>query len=420
MIRHGGGRDAGGYATDSEQKEVRLNLLSYLLVLSGWKRFLFLHSTLWVAAAVAIALLLPQRFTSQVVLMPPKSSATGISKLAKSLPMAKLAGGAAGLLPMGSGENLENIYLAILSSRTLQTEVIAKFDLIKVYEFDRKPKYYIEDVFTEFAKHVAIEVTDEGTFIIQVWDRNAERAAQIANFMADRLDQNYKTLTVETERNQRMFLEERLRLTKIELDSAETRYTKFLVDNRMLNIDEQAKATIDAGTDIETRYLAAELKLDINKRVFAQDNPKIREQQMELNELRKQRESLMKDRKSDLLIPYRQAPDLGLQMVRLKRNLKIQEALFEFILQQYESAKFDESKNTPNVQVLDKAVAAQKRSFPKRGKIVIACAFFSLFLGIGIVSFLEYFRRFAAAKPDEFRMLQQIRRNIWGKKSAPT
>jgi tyrosine-protein kinase Etk/Wzc len=192
------------------------------------------------------------------------------------------------------------------------------------------------------------------------------------------------------------------------------------VDNRMLNIDEQAKATIDAGTDIETRYLAAELKLDINKRVFTQDNPKIREQQMELNELRKQRESLMKDRKSDLLIPYRQAPELGLQMVRLKRDLKIQEALFEFILQQYETAKFDESKNTPNVQVLDKAVAAQKRSFPKRGKIVIGFAFFSLFLGIGIVSFLEYFRRFAVAKPDEFRMIQQIRRNIWGKKSAPT
>jgi uncharacterized protein involved in exopolysaccharide biosynthesis len=400
-----------------ENTEIRLNFLAFLQMLARRKRFLIVHSALWVMAAVAAALLLPKKYTSQVVLMPPKSSSSGISKLAKSLPMAKLAGGMGSLPLMGSGENMESIYLAILSSRTLQLEVIRKFDLVTVYKFAKRKKYFIEDVFRELAKHVSVQVTDEGTFVIRVTDRSPERAAGMANFMAQRLDEIHKRLTVETERNQRIFLEERLRLVKAELDSSETRLVEFQKDNRMLNIEEQAKATIDAGTEIEARYLAAELKLEISKKVFSAGNPKVREQEMELAQLRKQRDAMLKDRKSDLLIPYAKAPDLVLQYVRLKRDLKIQEALFEVILTQYETAKFEESKNTPTVQVLDEAVPPEKRTSPKRARIVLACLAFSLMLGVGIASLQEYLRRFARERPEDYAMLKDVGRNLWFKKS---
>ncbi len=402
------------------QKEVRMNLLSYVLILSRWRRFLILNTMVWSIGAIIIAMILPPKYTASTTLMPPKSNSEGLSKIMKSLPVSKLAGNAGSLLSGGGGtENLENIYLAILGSRNLQNQVIDSFNLAHVYKFDKKKKYFLEDVEKEFKKHIGVEVMEEGTFVIQAEDRSPERAAAMANFMAGKLDQIYKSLTVETERNQRMFLEERLNLVKVDLDSAERRFTQFQKDNKMLDVDEQAKATIDAGTTMETRYMAAELNLDINRRVFSGSNPKIKEAEMELSELRRQRDALLHERKSDLLIPYKMAPELGLQLVRLKRNLKIQEALFELILGQYETAKFEEAKNTPTVQVLDPATPPQKRTFPKRGKMVLTFFFVSMVFGLFVASAFEYMRRFRMERPEDFEKLRQIRRALLGRSTLP-
>lgn len=401
------------------QKEVRLNLLSYVLILTRWKRFLILNTFLWSVAAIVISLLLPPKYSAKTTLMPPKGNSEGLSKIMKSLPVSKLAGSAGGLLSGGDGgENLENIYLAILGSRSLQSKVIDSFNLAHVYKFDKQEKYFYEDLEREFRKHIGVEVTEEGTFVLMAEDRSPERAAGMANFMAVKLDEIFKGLTVETERNQRMFLEERLELIKIDLDSAERRFVQFQKDNKMLDIEEQAKATIDAGTSMEARYMAAELNLDISRRVFSGNNPKIKEAEMELSMLRRQRDALLHERKSDLLIPYKMAPDLGLQLLRLKRNFKIQEALFELILGQYETAKFEEAKSTPTVQVLDKARIPQKRTFPKRGKMVIAAFFVSIVFGIIVASLFEFLRRLRNERPEDFEMLRQIRKSLLGRSSS--
>jgi tyrosine-protein kinase Etk/Wzc len=397
-------------------KEAKLDVLAYVLLLTGWKRFLILNTILWTAAAVVASYLLPKKYEAHTVLMPPKSSSEGLSKIMKGIPLAKLAPGAGSLLSaQGGSENLENLYLAILGSRTLHREVIDSFHLAHVYKFDRKKKYFVEDLEKEFQKHIGVEVADEGTFILKAEDESPERAAGMANFMAARLDAIYKRLSVETEHNQRVFLEQRLTLIKTDLDSAERKIVQFQKLNNMMDIDEQSKATIEAGTTMEAKYLAAELNLDINRRVFSRENPKIKEAEMELDELRRQRDGLLRERKSELLIPYKMAPDLGLQLVRLKRNLKIQETLFEMMMSQYESAKFEEAKNTPTVQVLDLAVAPEKRVFPKRAKIVAACFFLSLFAGIACVSLVEYFRRFREERPEDFAKLRQIRMGLWGR-----
>jgi tyrosine-protein kinase Etk/Wzc len=398
------------------QKEVRMNLLSYVLILSRWKRFLILNTFLWSVAAIATSLLLPPKYSAKTTLMPPKSNSEGLSKIMKSLPVSKLAGSAGSLFSGGGGsENLENIYLAILSSRTLQSQVIDTFNLAHVYKFDKQPEYFYEDLEREFRKHIGVDVTEEGTFVLMAEDRDPARAAAMANFMAHKLGEIYRGLTVETERNQRLFLEERLNLIKVDLDSAERKFVQFQKDNKMLDIDEQAKATIDAGTSMEARYMAAELNLDINRRVFSGNNPKIKEAEMELSMLRRQRDALLHERKSDLLIPYKMAPDLGLQLLRLKRNFKIQEALFELILGQYETAKFEEAKSTPAVQVLDKAITPQKRTFPKRGKMVITAFFVSIGFGILVASLLEYLRRLRIERPEDFEMLRQIRKSLLGR-----
>jgi len=60
---------------------------------------------------------------------------------------------------------------------------------------------------------------------------------------------------------------------------------------------------------------------------------------------------------------------------------------------QYEQAKIAEARDTPTVQVLDKAVPAERKSKPKTTLNMAIAGALSLFVGIFLAFFLEYVER---------------------------
>jgi uncharacterized protein involved in exopolysaccharide biosynthesis len=62
-------------------------------------------------------------------------------------------------------------------------------------------------------------------------------------------------------------------------------------------------------------------------------------------------------------------PELGMELVRLTREVKVQEAIFTALTQQYEQAKIAEARDTPVVQVLDRAIPAERKSRPARHRM---------------------------------------------------
>ena len=57
-------------------------------------------------------------------------------------------------------------------------------------------------------------------------------------------------------------------------------------------------------------------------------------------------------------MPFSKVPEVGLELARQTRALKVQETLVTLLAQQLEQAKINEAKDMPNVQVLDRAVPA--------------------------------------------------------------
>lgn len=55
--------------------------------------------------------------------------------------------------------------------------------------------------------------------------------------------------------------------------------------------------------------------------------------------------------------------------MRALRELKYREAVYEAMTRQYEIARVDEAKDSAIIQVLDKAVAPEIRTSPKRALI---------------------------------------------------
>jgi len=90
---------------------------------------------------------------------------------------------------------------------------------------------------------------------------------------------------------------------------------------------------------------------------------------------------------TDLYVPFKNLPDVGLKYLRYKRDLEIQTKLMEFLLPVYEQAKIEEQKDIPVVLVLDKAVPPQKKTGPKVSIIAAVTLLLSTFISIVFVLF---------------------------------
>jgi capsule polysaccharide export protein KpsE/RkpR len=115
---------------------------------------------------------------------------------------------------------------------------------------------------------------------------------------------------------------------------------------------------------------------------------RIAELQNQLNQVGGKGEGLSapSGQESDSLYPsIRKLPLLGVTWTDLYRRVRVEEAVFETLTQQYELAKVEEAKEIPTVKVLDLPDVPEKKAGPPRMLIIILGSLFSVFVGIGWV-----------------------------------
>jgi uncharacterized protein involved in exopolysaccharide biosynthesis len=94
--------------------------------------------------------------------------------------------------------------------------------------------------------------------------------------------------------------------------------------------------------------------------------------------------------RQEIHIPFAQVPELGLELARLMRDVKVQETVYTLLTQQLEQAKIAEARDSPTVQTLDKAVPGDRKSKPKIKLNMAIAGLTSLLAGILLAFFLEY------------------------------
>jgi uncharacterized protein involved in exopolysaccharide biosynthesis len=114
----------------------------------------------------------------------------------------------------------------------------------------------------------------------------------------------------------------------------------------------------------------------------------------------------------DIIIALKKSPELGIEYAYLMRDVKIQEALYQFVLQMYEQAKFEEINDTPVVEVLEKAQVPQKKSQPKRSLICILIFFAGLAVNCTYVVAQKWFAVQSAHDTETARKIVQVVRNL--------
>jgi uncharacterized protein involved in exopolysaccharide biosynthesis len=340
------------------------------------RRFLLHAAVAALTASTVVAFLIPKSYTSITQLMPPDTqSASGMAMMAglaakAGVGLSGLTGDLLGLKSSGA------LFIGVLRSQTAQERLIKEFGLQSVYK-----KKLITDARTILDENTSIsEDRKSGIIAISVTDHDPNRAAALANGYVNQLNFLVSDLSTSAAHRERVFLEERLKVAKRDLDDAANQLAQFSSKNNTLDIQTEGKAMLDAAGTIAGQMIAAQSELEGLRQIYTDANPRVRASNARVVELRRQLDKLggtaedaAKADKSSTEVsngmPYptiRSLPLLGAKYADYYRRAKIQETVFEMLTEQYELAKVEEAKETPSVKVLDPAQVPEKKSFPPR------------------------------------------------------
>jgi len=338
-------------------------------------------------ASVLIAVLVPSQFASTTRLMPPDSAqGQGLAMFAAA------AGRLGGNLASIGNELLglktsDELFAGVLLSRTVQDDLITKFDLRKVYRQRRWA-----DARKELTHNTDIGIDRKsGILTIQVTDNDPRRASAMAQEYVAQLNYVVTQLNTSSAHRERVFLEERLTEVKQELEASEKEFSQFASKNGAIDIKEQGKAMVEAAALLEGQLIAARTELQGLRQIFTDNNVRVRSAQARVNELELQIRKMggtataaenAASPDSAVYPSIRKLPLLGVTYADLFRHTKVEEAVFETLTQQYELAKVQEAKEVPSVKVLDPADVPEKKVFPPRTLLVLTGTFLALGLGV--------------------------------------
>lgn len=340
-------------------------------VLWEHRRTLFLALILGGFFSALVAFLLPKSYEATTKLMPPDQSSGGGTAILAAL---TARGSGAGMLGSLAGDLLGvkssgAVFVEILGSRTVADKLIDQFQLARDYDTEK-----IEYTRKQLEHHTRIlEDRKSGVITLTVTDKHPDQAAAMAQAYVTELDRLVAQLSTSSARRERIFLEERLKTVKSDLDNAAKQFSEFASKNTAIDIPAQGKAMVEAAAALQGQLIAAEAQASGLEKIYTSNNIRVQAMHARVAELRSQLQKLggggsAEEVKNDnsLYPSIRKLPILGVTYADLYRRTKIEETVFELLTQQYELSKVQEAKEIPAVKVLDVAVVPTVKTSPHR------------------------------------------------------
>jgi tyrosine-protein kinase Etk/Wzc len=350
---------------DRENDDI-VDLGAVLRTLYLERKTLFIFMAGACALAILAAFVMRPMFTSVASFLPPSSGGSSASAaLAGQLSqLSGLSGGALGGTK-GSGD----LYVGILKSRSVKSELIKRFDLKSLYKVKEESR--AEKV---LASHSNFDIDAKSSIVtISVTDSSAARAHDLANAYLDALTEKNGQLALTESSQRRLFFGQQLAKEKDDLENAEVVLKETEEKSGLIAPAGQTASEIQMIAQTRDRISAKQVELASLSLSATEENPDLIRLESEIQGLENQLSKLQTGTNQHLsgAIPTSKVPELQLDYVRKTREVKYHETLFEMLSRQYEQARIDEAHNAPLVQVLDSASYPDSKSSPHRALIVV-------------------------------------------------
>ncbi len=390
-------------------------LLDYVYVLVKWRRLIIWPVLVVSLAAAGVALLLPERWQADTVLLPSEDEPGRFEMTMLLGPT--MPGGLGGLLGQATpGERL----LTVLKSRRVLGAMVDRFALVEDYGVPNR-----ELAIEALREIVEAELSRDGALYVQVEASSPQGAADLANALAVELDavvrQNKRTQADEL----RGFLEDRMETVQGEIEAKALYMRRFQEERGIVDLEAQTAAMVELTQHIVQELAMLEVKLGIAQRRLKPDHEERLLLEMEAEELRGQLQRAVGDMGEQVVFereqrddafaalgpPLRQWPSLGLEYAQLSLEMKVAEQVLAFLAAQLEDAKYRQAQDAPTLQILDPASVPEFRSAPSRTLIVLISAGLSLAIGVVLAFFFESLQGLSNENRDKLLAIRQA----WGK-----
>ena len=184
------------------------------------------------------------------------------------------------------------------------------------------------------------------------------------------------------------------------LETVMLRLQKFQEDHNAISLEDQARASIRAASEMQIAAMELVIKkLSLLRSGFSRNHPEVQKLEQEAL-MRQEALAFLRDGdqegssrslnsrnqelflQENLFLPLRRIPEVAQEYANIEKDVLVQSALMKLLLEQKAEAFIEASNTTSTVQVLDLATAAEKPSRPRRLLIVFITGVLSLFASI--------------------------------------
>lgn len=389
------------------KQEVEYGLMDILLVVARHKKLTLGIPVAAVLCAVVVSLVLPNVYRASTRLLPPQQSQSGAAALLSQL------GGLAGAAGAAGVKSPNDLYVGMLKSRTVADHLVAQFDLKKAYgtPSQEKARAILEE-------NTVITSGKDGLLSIEVEDEDQKKVAPMANAYVNELLKLTKVLAVTEASQRRVFFEQQLEASKNRLASAEMALKRALDTQGVISVDASSRAIVETVGRLRAQISAKEIQLSSMQAFVTAQNPEYRRVSEELSSLRRELGHLENGR-AQAVNPGEDAlaKSPGLENIKILRDVKYHQMLYELLAKQYEVARLDEAKDPSIIQVLDPAVEPEQKFKPKRAVLVLLSGVFGLLAGIA-AAFISDARGRAMRSPEGRARWEELRSSLRMKRGS--
>ena len=339
-----------------------------------WSSIKTLQSRRWVIigitgltgiASVIISLLLSNWYLAETRLLIPGQTASGlISNI-----VGGRIGGASSLL--GGFVSDYQQELSILNSRTIKQSVVEEFDLVEVYDLadSDAPVHFAME---ELEGNIEFTVDNEYNYLsIRVYDKEPQRAADMANFFVSELNRIGIELSTETARDYRLAVEKRYTEIEDSLNAVLQSVRELQQQTGILDIPTQGAAFTEGLTQWRSQIFLAELEFDKLLSLYGPNHSQTVAAQKAIERAKKSYDQALQGRERIMPVAQDSLPEIAFKFAELQVQSVILTSLVEYARPLVEDARLSEERDAKSVQVLDPAVPPAEKARPWRAAICV-------------------------------------------------
>lgn len=374
------------------------NIIDYLIILMKYSRLIIFVSVAVTVVTYLILFLLPNKYTATARLLPPQQNLTLSGQILDSLGGGGVTQGAAGgssAWSMGASllglKSPCDLYVGMMTGQTVMDRIIARFDLKKLYKVN-----YIEDARKILSKYSKITYGRKDNIIsVEVNATSPDRAAKMANAFCEELGKLLHDLSIQEAKGRLAFLENERLKTSQNLNKAEEAVRSFSEKNSVLQIDTQTKGALQYIAKLRAEIDSREVSIQVLRQQATSFNYDVVRLETEIKGLKEKLRTAecQYDNNSlgEVCLPTNKTPSLALEYMRLYREAKFQESLYQLYIKLVEIARMDLARDVAVIQVIDTAKPPEKRS-NKRALPAIMAGMLTFFLIIFVILGREQLR----------------------------